>query len=357
MEPTHFGPEQVTDEDRSYRGSRFSEVRDALYANPYQKLWGGAGEPPLPTHAVTLLGALRGVLPFGPPYFFRQAVARAVDSRADLRWGADGRGFRRIIHPNGICLTGLWEISAETPYSGYFRNGSRALAVGRYSTCCTETRRGHERSLSLVGKLFPTTDPDHSEPLRTASFITQQDLGGDRTDYVNDAELRNAPNTTAWRRGFGVPILLVESILFSLTDREPTQRQLYEIAELGKPDGEPTRTPTFMRLLIDAGQPRIPGEALDFRDEIMAQIYDRGDPTPKRVLTFHIEVTDEGSTHGPVFFQRRRFGQWTRIGRLVFSEAIASYNGDFVIHFNHPTWRDDRNDPSTATRVNERKVR
>jgi hypothetical protein len=27
-----------------------------------------------------------------------------------------------------------------------------------------------------------------------------------------------------------------------------------------------------------------------------------------------------------------------------------------VIHFNHPTWRGDRNDPSTATRVNERKV-
>ena len=54
---------------------------------------------------------------------------------------------------------------------------------------------------------------------------------------------------------------------------------------------------------------------------------------------------------------RRRFGNWQRIGSLVFNEAVASYNGDFVIHFNHPTWRDDRNDPSTATRVNERKVR
>ena len=67
-----------------------------------------------------------------------------------------------------------------------------------------------------------------------------------------------------------------------------------------------------------------------------------------------IEVTDDGSTHGPAFFQRRHFGQWTGIGQLVFTEAVASYNGDFVIHFNHPTWRDDRNDPSTATRVNER---
>ena len=356
MEPGFFGTEQVTEEDRAYRGSRFSEVRDAIFANPYQRVWGGAGEPPFPVYNVNLAGVLRGILPFGPPHFFAQAVARAVDARSDLRWGADRKGFRRIIHPNGICLTGSWEISEQTPYSGYFQRNSRALVVARYSTCCKETRRGHERSLSLVGKLFPTTDPGHSEPLRTANFITQEDIGGDRTDYINDAELRNAPNTTSWRRGFGVPVLLVEAIFFGKIDKEPTQRQLYQIAELGKPESEPTRAPTFMRLLVDPAQPRIPGQALDFRDEIMAQMFDRGDPVAKRTLTFHIEVTDEGSTRGPNFFQRRSFANWKRIGRLTFDNAVASYNGDFVIHFTHPTWRGDRNDPSTATRVNEHKV-
>ena len=356
MEPGFFGTERVTEEDRAYQGSRFSEVRDAIFANPYQKVWGGAGEPPLPIHDVRLPSALQGILPFGTHYFFRQAVARAVDSRADLRWGADRKGFRRIIHPNGICLIGLWEISHQTAYSGYFQKDSRALVIGRYSTCCTETRSGGERSLSLVGKLFPTTDPNHSELLSTANFFTQQDIGGDRTDYINDAELRNAPNTTSWRRGFGVPVLLIEAILFEKTDKQPTQRQLYQIAELGKPAGEPTRAPAFMRLLVDPAQPRIAGEALDFREEIMAQIFDRGDSNPKRTLTFHIEVTDEGSTRGPNFFQRRTFANWQRIGRLIFDNAVASYNGDFVVHFNHPTWRDDRNDPSTATWVNEHKV-
>ena len=357
MEPGFFGTEQVTEEDRAYSGSRFSEVRNAIFANPYQKVWGNAGEPPLPIYGVSLPSALRGILPFGSRYFFREAVARAVDSRADLRWGTDRKGFRRIIHPNGVCLTGLWEISQQTPYSGYFRKDSRALVIGRYSTCCTETRRGGERSLSLVGKLFPTTDPNHSELLSTANFFTQQDIGGDRTDYVNDAELRNAPNTTSWRRGFGVPVLLIEAILFEKTDKQPTQRQLYQIAELGKPAGEPTRAPAFMRLLVDPAQPRIDGEALDFRDEIMAQIFDRGDSIAKRTLTFHIEVTNEGSTRGPNFLQRRTFANWQRIGRLTFDNAVTSYNGDFVIHFNHPTWRDDRNDPSTATRVNEHKIR
>jgi hypothetical protein len=357
MDPRFFGTEQVTEEDRAYRGSRFSEVRDAVFANPYQKVWGGPGEPPLPTYAVTLPSVVRGALARGLPYFFRQAVARAVDSRADLRWGADRKGFRRLLHPNGICLTGLWEITEETPYSGYFRKDSRALLIGRYSTCCGATRRGRERSLSLVGKLFPTTDPDHAEELRTANFITQQDIGGDRTDYVNDAETRNAPNTTGWRRGLGAPVLLVTGIVFGQVDKNPTIRQLYQVAELGRPDGEPTRTPSYMRLVVDAGQPRIDGEALDFRDEIMAQIFDRGDPTPRRTLVFHIEVTDQGSTRGPNFFQRRTFGNWIRIGRMTFDNAVASYNGDFVVHFTHPTWRDDPNDPSTGTRVNERKVR
>jgi len=357
MKAKYFGAESMTEEDRGYRGSRFSEVRDALFANPYEDVWGRAGQPPLPTYKVTLSSVLRGILPFGKPYLFRQATERAVDSDADLRWGPDGNGFRRLLHPNGVCLTGLWEITEETGYSGYFRQGNQALVVGRYSTCCTETRRGHTRSLALVGKLFPTTDANHPQPFRTASFITQQDIAGEDADYINDAELRNAPDVHLWRRGSGVPILLITGMLFQRVDKEPSHRQLYQIAELGKPKSEPTRSPQFMRLLVTPEQPRIEGEALDFRDEIMAQIFDRGDATPRRSLTFNIEVTDEGSTHGTVVAQHRTFDHWRRIGKLTFDNAVVSYNGDFVIHFNHPTWRDERNDPATATRVNGQKVR
>jgi hypothetical protein len=41
---------------------------------------------------------------------------------------------------------------------------------------------------------------------------------------------------------------------------------------------------------------------------------------------------------------------------MTFDDAVASYNGDFVLHFAHPTWREDVNDPATATRIGERKV-
>jgi hypothetical protein len=100
-----------------------------------------------------------------------------------------------------------------------------------------------------VGKLFPTTDPNHGNSLRTANFITQQDIGGDRTDYINDAELLNAPNTSSWRRGLGATILIVEAIQFGMVDKKPTVRQLYQVAELGKSPDEPTVAPEFMRLL------------------------------------------------------------------------------------------------------------
>jgi hypothetical protein len=357
MSGNDLGTEQMTEEDRAYAGSRFSDVRSALYANPYQQVWGTDGEPPLPCYEVTLSDVVRGILPFGRPYVFRQAAERVIDSQADLHWGPDRKGFRRLLHPNGICLAGTWRITQASDYSGYFRKDIEALIIARYSTCCSETRRGRMRSLSMVAKLFPTTDPTHAQPLRTANFITQQDIGGEHTDYINDAELRNAPNTTIWRRGLGTPILLLSGIVFGIVDRKPSIRQLYEIAELGKPAGERTRTPRFMRLLVASGQPRIAGEALDFRDEIMAHIYDKGDPRPKRALEFDIEVTDEGTTRGPQVYERRTFRNWRRIGRIRFTEAVASYNADFVIHFNHPTWRDDPDDPATATRVGERKVR
>ena len=75
MTTSRVGVEAVTEEDRAYNGSRFQDVRDAIFANPYQKVWGGSGEPPLPLYDVTLWSVLRGILPFGKSYLFRQATA------------------------------------------------------------------------------------------------------------------------------------------------------------------------------------------------------------------------------------------------------------------------------------------
>src|SRR5258708_20542491 len=101
----------------------------------------------------------------------------------------------------------------------------------------------------------------------------------------NKAVLRNAPNTTVFRRGLGFPTLLASGAAFNKAETQPTIRQVYEIAELGLAPGQPTRSPEFMQLTVVPEQPKIPGDALDFRDEIMAHIYDRRDPQPKPTLT------------------------------------------------------------------------
>jgi hypothetical protein len=346
--PDFFGPEGVSDEDCHYAGSTFREVRDAVFAEPYSTVWDGPGK--LPRYPFRLGPLLKGVLTFGRRYPFSQAAHRTVASHADLRWGPDRRGFRRLLHPNGVCLSGTWEVTQPTGYSGYFAQGQKGLVIARYSS--NETRRGRTRSLALVGKIYPTTDPDSTTRVVPANFITQEDIAGYWTTYINDAELLNAPNTVAWHRGLlGLPSLFVTGIVLGFADKENTQRQVYEVAELGKPAGEPTRSPAFMRLLVDPGQRRIEGAQLDFRDEILAQIYDPGNPEPQRDLVFQIEVTDEGISRGPAFHLRRTFKNWRRIGRLAFGEAVASYVGDFVLHFHHPAWRNVRNDPSSVARV------
>ena len=81
---------------------------------PTKKSGAAKASHPLPHHEVTLANMLRGILPPGKHYFFGQASKRTVDSHADLRWGPDKKGFRRIIHSNGVCLTGLWEITEKT---------------------------------------------------------------------------------------------------------------------------------------------------------------------------------------------------------------------------------------------------
>jgi hypothetical protein len=338
----------TADDRRVVAGSRFSVVRDAVFANPYQKVWGAQGNAPLERFPVTFKPLIKGLLPGGGTWKFLTAAKRVLASDSDLRWGPDGKGYRRLLHTNGICMTGLWEVTEETPYTGYFRQGSRGLIIARYSTCCTETRRGNTRSLSMIGRIYPTTDPNHPEPLPTASFITQEDIGGEDTPNINDAKLRNAPNTTVSRRGGGMAILLLSGLVFNMAEKRPTIRQVYQIAELGKPPGEPTRAPEFMQLTVAAGQPVIPGDDLDFRDEIMAHIYDPGDPTPKRKLVFDIEVSDTGTTHGLPIRERRDITNWKKIGTMTFDAAVASFNGDHVFHVNHPAWREDRNDPRTV---------
>ena len=78
MSPVPLGIEGFTDEDGAYGGSRFADVEAVLFANPYQRTWGAAGEPAMPIYEVTLANMLRNLRPFRNDFAFRKATERTV---------------------------------------------------------------------------------------------------------------------------------------------------------------------------------------------------------------------------------------------------------------------------------------
>jgi hypothetical protein len=89
-----------------YTGSSFREVWSQVASDPYATL---------PHYQVTL-GSFFG--------FFQDhlldASRRTLDDHSDVL-----PPFRKLLHPNGVCLAGTWNITEETPYTGYFRKGGR----------------------------------------------------------------------------------------------------------------------------------------------------------------------------------------------------------------------------------------
>src|SRR5207245_9661127 len=110
------------EEDRPPATDPHDEVKAAVFSDPYYgKVWGGPGRRLLPVYKQTLGSILRGILPFGKRYAFLQAARRTVKSRADLRWGSDRKGFRRLLHPMGICLPATCKRDAATDGTDYTR--------------------------------------------------------------------------------------------------------------------------------------------------------------------------------------------------------------------------------------------
>jgi hypothetical protein len=332
----------------------------------YYDVWGGRYEPPLPEHKVTYLSVFWGALPCIGTDFFSKAAQRTVDSFADLRPGNGGEGFQRLVHPNGICLTGTWEITEKSDHTGYFEQGRQGRIVARMSVGSSDTHRdGANKSFSLVGTLFPTMDK--TEKVLPANFFTQSNLGATPIESILDAEMRNTPDIQALGRGLEVAILLRTSMALGKGDRIPTERQVYSIAELDKPEDQPVRSPRFMQLRASEGNFRSIRHR-DFRDEIMSYLYEPGQrydyaqheklnalgelvdhrDNADRELVFDIEVSNNGETQGTMANRRWAIRDWQKVGQIRFNDAVISRNSDGVIHFHHDKWRDDRNDPSTT---------
>jgi hypothetical protein len=352
------GKQEVTSKDA--KPSSYQEIQRALFDpernGQYYRAWNGPGENKLPIYKATFASLTRGlIVRFWKDFAMLSAAKRTLRSHADLRWGPDGKGFRRLVHGMGICLEGIWQIDEDwsgPAYTGYFAPGKTGRVIARYSLGGNDPRNRRNRSLGLVGKIFPLEDSP--EGTRPAHFITQEDLGGAFTDSVRDVEMTNSPPVTLVKRGSGVFAFLVVIVALLRADRQPSERQLYEVAEFEKPEGTPTCCPLFMRLKLISETPPPDPNDWDFRDEILGLMYKRGDTEPSHDLVFKIEVSEKGRR---TLLQRVVEQEWKPIGTLTFKQAVASYNGDFVVHFHHPVWRKDRNDPTSIARRDLRSLK
>jgi hypothetical protein len=294
-----------------YRGSRFREVWSVVQSDPYRAL---------PEHVI----GLREVLHLRTLVAIYRASRRTLYTPNDLL-----PPFDKPVHPLGICLRGRWRISAPTPYTGYFREGAEGLLIARASDNMGENRPARLRFLALAGKLYPTTDPDHAAPLRTANFVMNENLIGSHTKHFVDARLTTdlLPFRPHLDPRLKLPAGLLVASTFALADRatsitQALHRQLYPIAQLGEPASRPWRAPCVMRLVSDARNRRI--ETPDLREELAIRHHPEG-------IRYTIEVSDRRSILVPTRFRP--------IGEVVFTDSVASFSGDHRLHFHHPAFR------------------
>lgn len=226
--------------------------------------------------------------------------------------------LEKLLHANGICFAGRWQINTPTPYTGYFKQGAEALWLGRASVSLSETQRGQPRGFAMAGKLFPTLDPTKTVP--TANFFLADVLSGTQRDHYLQTAMTNKPKVGF--RWAAIPLMFQVGRAFSGVDEQAGYRPVDNIAALGEQDAalQVVRAPKFLMLRPAASNPL--NDAVDFRDELSLN------KAKASVWQWDIWVSDQAS-------QPSDEG-WQKIGQITANQSIVSYGCDRQLHFAHP---------------------
>lgn len=224
--------------------------------------------------------------------------------------------LEKLVHSNGACFTGIWTITENNSYSGFFKKGSQGLFIGRASTALSETERGDPRGFGFAGKIFPTMDPTVN--VKTANFFLVDVLMGAQRNRYLDVKMTNNPSTGFRVSVLGMALKIMKA--FKLVDSDPGYRPVYPISEMGLITGEKIKTPKFMMLETDKSAAR--NDDTDFRDEVNIK---KNHPNG---IKFNILVNDTS--------KEQDANEWKRIGNIQINESIVSYGCDRRLHFAHP---------------------
>lgn len=310
-----------------YLGSSFNEVWSKVRTERYKKL---------PTYKIVSASNLKTMADF--------AMNGTLDDRNDFR-----QRRIKLVHPNGVCLAGFWDIDQSSKYSGYFSKDSRGLIIARASVTQDYVNIEDYRAFGLAVKIFPTLDPN--EKVYTSNLFTVDNIEGSKnrrfidtlmTNQIPDFNFLNLGNLT--RLASRLPFLVTFNNKSKEMDsgpdnRNPLLRRTVEAARAGiarefSALAEASQLPSYKSLErtgkvkepkwvgFEAESVTIPSIERDFRNETIDVL------NQNRELRFKILVAEKLNADGNK--------QWKRIGTLIFNKGVSSLSCDQDLHFHHP---------------------
>lgn len=226
----------------------------------------------------------------------------------------------KLIHPNGVCISGVWKMDSTSPYSGAFSANTNHLFVGRISVAMEKTNYSSRRGFGFAGKLFPTMDPQ--KPVSTENFFSVDVLMGTKNKFFLDTAMTNEPETgfDFWVIRLGLKIAKA----LTAADENPGYRPLNNLARLNA--GKNIKTPHWIR--ISAGDGILTNSQTDFRNEVLQAVAEN------ETLTFDVHVSDTTKKASDI-------NSWLKIGQIEVNDAMVSYGCDRRLHFAHPRLSED----------------
>lgn len=223
----------------------------------------------------------------------------------------------KLLHPNGVCIAGVWTATKNSSYTGYFQNGKSGLFIGRVSTPMDSVLAGDQRGFAIAGKIFPTMDAD--QKMQTANFFSVDVLLGTDAPLMLDVKMTNEPEIGFKFSLIGLGLKIASAL--KTADENPAFRPLYPISQLGVAQGENIRTPKWFRISADAST--IKNNEIDFRNEILRAVEENSK------LVFNVDVSDTSK-------DKDENSAWKTVAQIVVDRASLSYGCDRRLHFAHP---------------------
>ena len=253
---------------------------------------------------------MKSIFQFGAG-LLENAAKKTITNHADYR-----DRLPKLLHPNGVCVMGKWQMNESSPYTGAF-SAKENLFIGRISVAMDVTTSDGKRGFGFAGKIFPTQDPN--EISKTENFFSVDVLLGTKTPSFLDTALTNEPEV-----GFDLSLAMLGlkiATALKKGDENPGFRPVKNIASLGTAPGAKLKWPKWIRIMPATGV--IKNSQKDFRSEILQASSENSE------LVFTIDGSDTTK-------DRMNKNGWTNLGKIVISEAAVSYGCDRRLHFGHP---------------------